>query len=120
MKQEIIIVVVRVCRPCQNGRRCLSVLLVDVGIDVDVDVDAGIGIEIETIVVGSISYLFLSYNAPLPQSAVFCMFPIYQLKNYGRRYKVVESYNWFGIKIELVLHYCIMANCNCSVLSTPS
>ena len=118
MKQEIMIVVVRVCRPCQNGWRCLSVLLVDV----DVEVDAGIGIEIEieTIVVGSISYLFLSYNAPLPQSAVFCMFPIYQLKNYGRRYKVVESYNWFGIKIELVLHYCIMANCNCSVLSTPS
>ena len=63
MKQEIMIVVVRVCRPCQNGWRCLSVLLVDV----DVEVDAGIGIEIEieTIVVGSISYLFLSYNALL-------------------------------------------------------
>ena len=53
------IVVVRVCRPCQNGWRCLSVLLVDVGIDVGIDA------EIETIVVGSISYLFLSYNALL-------------------------------------------------------
>ena len=86
MKQEIMIVVVRVCRPRHNDWRCLSVLLVDVDIDVGIDasIDAGIDIEIETIVVGSISYLFLSYNAPLPQSAVFCMFPIYQLKNYGQ------------------------------------
>ena len=67
MKQEIMIVVVRVCRPCQNGRRCLSVLLVDVGIDVGVGVE--IDVEIETIVVGSISYLFLSYNAALPQQS---------------------------------------------------
>jgi len=54
MKQEIMIVVVRVCRPCQDGWRCLSVLLVDVGIDVGIDagIDAGIGIEIETIVNG--------------------------------------------------------------------
>ena len=86
MKQEIMIVVVRVCRPCQDGWRCLSVLLVDVGVDV------GVEIEIETIVVGSISYFFLSYNAALPQSAVICMFPIYQLKNYGQWYKVVEAY----------------------------
>ena len=50
MKQEIMIVVVRVCRPCQDGWRCLSVLLVDVGIDAGID--AGIGIEIETIVNG--------------------------------------------------------------------
>ena len=82
------IVVVRVCRPRHNDWRCLSVLLVDVdidvGIDVGVDVDAGIDIEIETIVVGSISYLFLSYNAALPQSAVICMVPIYQMKNYGQ------------------------------------
>ena len=96
MKQEIIIVVVRVCRPCQNGRRCLSVLPVDVDVDVGIDagVDAGVDVdvEIETIVVGSISYFFLSYNAALPQSAVICMFPIYQLKNYGQWYKVVEAY----------------------------
>ena len=92
MKQEIIIVVVRVCRPCQNGRRCLSVLLVDVGIDVGIDAGVDVDVEIETIVVGSISYFFLSYNAALPQSAVICMFPIYQLKNYGQWYKVVEAY----------------------------
>ena len=58
MKQEIMIVVVRVCRPCQNGWRCLSVLLVDVDVEVDAGIGIGIEIEIETIVVGSISYFF--------------------------------------------------------------